>query len=152
MLYQMLGSEAMFNYPPNHRNGLLNFDLGLGVKPDHSASNNTRLDKEKRLVLMFQMMKRNQDQSMPLRLFLLHAISWILIPFVYIPRRRTSSGFTPRMLTSCSAYLWRAEMGPRPSDLGLNVREIMTEEKREQGENQRPAHCQSKIMGKEGSL
>lgn len=56
------------------------------------------------------------------------------------------------MLTLCSAYLWRAEMGPRPSDLGLNVREIMTEEKREQGENQRPAHGQSKIMGKEGSL
>lgn len=54
----MLGPETMFNYPPNGRNGLLNFDLGPRIKPDHSASVNTRVDNEKILVLMFQTMKK----------------------------------------------------------------------------------------------
>lgn len=98
----MLDPEAMFDHSSNRRNGLLNFDLGPGMNPDQSASLNTRVDKEKRLVLMFQMMKRNQDQSMSLGLSL-HIIFLDSNPLR--ASLRTRSGFTPRMLTLCSAYL-----------------------------------------------
>lgn len=116
MFYKIRRPEAMFKYSSNHGNGLLRFlILDGGRTLTNLPGGFIQAEDERRPVLRFQVVKRNQNQSMRMELRL-HALFLDSDPFFAHPTVYPGASFplclswrTEVMSESTSSKVFRAK-------------------------------------------